>query len=801
MWTNWLVLSDWATALINVYADVIGWSNWDVIKLQLKNIRDIRGTESDSNTPISISKDNTLVYFKSFTIESWKTLLTKVSSSPIISTLAANTDNAEVLRFKVNSPSEIVLDSLNATVSVRNNSASSVSTSDLFRTIKLYECTSADYSTCSIKENFEFTNMTVNSWATSTFTAKAYLSNIAKGDKYYAVKVDIWRNASSNIDFSVALNNTSLVNPENTQGETIISSNIAWSADSNYWSIWSVWLIVSYSNSETLEFVKGKQNIPAWTVTITPNNVEDMRLNSLRLKFEWDSGINWNQIINVQLFNGTSTTALASADVDSNWNVSFDNLRLDIPKSKQMELKVTFDTTTSLYAGTSTKNMTFKVSSSSSSDILLTTKNWSVIASSRLSWLPLLSNTIVMYPTAKMYIYRDTNIIKSQIIYDRNLFTEAYSFKLKSKFDDVRIKDMFIVAYSGTLYNWTISSSNIIPWTQSYISRVKFIWSEKTVEAPMIDGIARFDNLDDTLKANQEKTMKISLQPSNIDSIAKTNKNVKLAMIIRATDSSSNTYSTRFISLSNGEILDNTSVENNDNLLSNTALLRKGMLQVNSKIDSTVDTKLTNGAEHTLYKWEVKNLGNNTTKVKQFALPISITNWGTSFNAYKYKLEISTNDGNSWTSWTSIKDKVHFAQWTNIATWDWMSTNADDENISIATASTLSTYLYVRFAWDWNNWYDINGKSNIQFRIKAVVEWVADNGDSMRVEMKPYVNTLTDWVMTTYDTFETSNNAKEMVVWTDNADSDGQTSITDTNWFEDFSTEWSMSSNTLTKSS
>ena len=51
--------------------------------------------------------------------------------------------------------------------------------------------------------------------------------------------------------------------------------------------------------------------------------------------------------------------------------------------------------------------------------------------------------------------------------------------------------------------------------------------------------------------------------------------------------------------------------------------------------------------------------------------------------------------------------------------------------------------------------------------------------------------------MAAYSTFEAGADAKNTVVWTDNADDDGNTSTTDANWFNDNGVENRYNTNAL----
>lgn len=792
--TNWIELKDWQTMLFNVYANIVWGDNWDIIKLYLKDTRDLVWYEDWLEIPFNVSIDSTYKYFKEFVIQAGKLLISKPSTSPIATPLSPSISDKEVLRFKISSPSEINVDSLQVFANIKNNSAENVTLNNTLSKLKLYTCNET-YTTCTFKSDFNFSDITINAWTNSNVTMESYLDKISLWSNYYSLRIDTSRYAKENVSMKFDINVSSFENPENNTWENISLEDIAWSVSSNYWTIWNNKINIIYNNNAILDFVKWKDDINGWKVIVSSNSLETLKLNNLRIKFQGDAGIDFSQIVNVRLM--YNWNAIATSNSNSSGYIFFDSLSVNIPQNEQVDLWIMFDTTNSLYSWDEIKQITWKLEDNTSNNIIITTYNWSVINNSEISWT-ILSDAIKFYPTGKLYIYKDTNIPNSNILYNQNNYEKVYTFKLKSLYDDISIKDLYIVAYNQDTYQKEIDNTFLTWNTERFIDKIKYTWWTMTKEFSIVNWLSKIENLNDVIYANEEKVIQVYLKPWVINKIEDNNKNVKLALVQKVTDNTSwNIYTTKFVSMSNWEVLWNSYVISDDNMIWNKMYLRRWMVRVDTN-NTNVDKILTNWAEHTIYSFDVFNLWSNKAKIKQFTLPLNLYNSWNNLVLKNFKIEFSKNNWVTWESWTNIKNNISWNNGTNINGW-WSVTNADNTNMEVTTWTSLATNLYIKFDNNFENWYDILAGEKISFRVKAIVDWV-DTSDSIRIDMPEYDNNTHNLLMGTYNTiFDNWEWARNTIIWTDNADTDWQTILTDSNWFEDYKVWGTLNSNTLTK--
>lgn len=792
-------LERWESLQVDVYADIIWWSNDDKIKFTLKNEWDLIAIEKWTSLPLSVKKI-WHHYFKEFLIQAWKLVISKSSQSPIVETISPDSKEIEVLRFKIANPSAVNLESFKVFFSVNNKSDQNVQIDDMFRNVKLYRCWEAkdwQVAECSsVVDTLSLPSVTVNATERKNNIKLSFdnFNNIKWWDSYYAIKVQTSRFAQENVDFKFMVNKDSFDRPENVSTEdAIASSAIVWSADSNFWSIWKSNINVNYMNNwEDLDFVKWKANATAWEFVISSNNIQDLKINQLRLQFisNTPNTVHYDQITNVRLEYQWNTSE--NRDVDSNWYVSFDWLNIRIKKWEQLKLKVKFDISSSFTAETSTKKLIVKLWDADQ-NLIMTTATWQSIKPEAIGWLPVTSEDVNIHNSWKLYMYKSANQKDVKTLYDYNKFEDVFEFTLKSKYDDIRIKDLYVIAYKWaySMDSWT--SANIVEDAWSFINQIRYSWWT-TADASVIRWIAKFENLNDDLKANTEKNVKISVKTNNIRQADKDNKKVKFAIVYKIQDAANQEYKTKVISLSNWEILWDTSVDWADELESKEISVRKTMIKVDSK-ENWLDKNVINWSEHKIYQFVVENKWSWKAKVKQFALPVDVANTWTPVVLNNFKVEFTSEWESSFKNWSTIKNHIQLAvkeRWVDLEETDWKS----PEEISITEAVNKNYTLFVRFVWDYKNWIEVQWQKKIAIRVKAQISWFDNVNDSVKIELKTHDDAL-NWDMKAYADYETWNAALNAVIWTDNADSNSNTNLDHVNWFEDQWIEGNYTSHTL----
>ena len=788
---NNLVLNDWQSLTFNIYANIVGWE-WKEIKFGLDLPKDLVWFESDSNIPIRVTKSNSAEIFKQFKIYAWKITIYKVASSPVWTTIPVDSTNNEILRFKIYSPSNIFIDNLEPYLTIWNQWTSSISLKKAINSITLYKC-DQNYSNCTSIDSMTFDDKTIPASSSATIQLKSYLSEIQKWDNYYSIKINLSR-YSDKISLKTTVNDTSLENPENSQWDNISSTEIVWSAE--WWTFFvdESTITASYSNNELLEYVVWKKNIIWGYIQFTNSNIEPIKLESLRLKFvdsAWN--VNYNQITNVRLITEDWKTVWIQ-DSDSNWYVYFTNLNEIIDKWSTLKLKVVFDTTQNLFTNNVIHNLTFKVVSNTTSDVLLTTSNWLVLPTNNIIWFPISSSPIKFYPYWKVYLFRDSATPNSTIIYNTNENNYVYSFKLKSRYDDIRVQDLYLIATDDSTMKYIVTWWDVMTWTENYINNITISDGTISKNAPIINWVAKFLWINLEIPANDEKIIKVYLKPNKINWIDYDNKKIKLSLILKYENNSWNTlYKTKFISLSNWEEITSWYIITWDNLLSNEMLIRWNDLKYSYDLSSSEDwrTEVNSDWDQDLYWIKITNLSSvNVAKIKQLSFKTTVTNvtWTKNLVINNFKLYISTDWWDSRTNRSDIKNDVEFATWLITSNSSWNST----WEISVGWSKTLNTYIHVRFTWDYINWYTINPNNSVLFKLVWNVSWLDNNSETIQIEVKENTDPNADnWEMETYSTFATWVPANNSIIWSDNIDSDWLTATTDKNWFEDY-TLWDI---------
>lgn len=793
--TWWYTLERWESVQVDIYADIVWWDNWDIIKFYLDEEWDLIAKEGNTTIATKV-KINDPKYFKEFELKAWKIVISKSSNSPIVDTVAPNSEEVEVLRFTISNSSNISMNSFKLFWNINNKSGDDVAIDDMFKSIKLYRCS---WETCSVLDTANIPTNSVNAWDNQDVTFKLdWLTELKKAsDNYYSVKIKTSRFAKENVDFKFFVNKDSFDRPENEwTNENIDVNSIVWSADSNYWSIWTSNININYQAwNDDLEFVKWKSWATAWEFVISSNNIQDLKINQIKMKFTTsDANVNLDQITNVRLSYWSNTTE--NKDVDSDWNVTFDSLNIKLKKGEQLKLKVLFDIDNSFTTDATDKTLVVKIEEW---DLSIQTAWNQNVSNANIWWLPLTSDNITVHWAWKLYVYKSSNQKDVKTLYDYNKFEDVFEFTMKSSYDDLKIANLYVVAYTWAYSKDAWTWANIIADASDFINQVQYNWW-KTVETNIINWIAKFENLNDTIKANEEKNIKIAVKSNNIKNAAKDNRKVKFAVVLKIKDAADKEYTTKIISLSNWEVLSTwASMDWSDDMISKEISVRKTMIEINS-LTTWLDRTITNLSEHKVYAFEVANKWSWKAKVKQFMVPVTVSNTWADLTLKDFKVEFTSEWTQSFKSWSDIKDNIEIAvveEWTPLdGDVDWFPAAW-----AVIAESADKTYnLYVRFVWDYNNWIEVKWWKSIAIRISATISWADKSWDSVAFKMKSYTESDWDtleWWMDKYDVFSTWNAALNSIIWTDNADSNSNTTVDVANWFEDSSVEKNYTNNSL----
>lgn len=786
------------TVQVDIYADVVGGANGDKIKFYLKNTGDIQAKESGTNLPIGVKTVDPR-YFKEFEIQAGKIVISKTAKSPVSESLSVNSPLTNVLSFQVSTPNALRMDEIEFKGTFRNRSTENVDIANVFKDIKVYKCTNDKEESCSSSgENLNVRSQTVAPSSTANFTVKGTMQNIERGATTYQLKIATERDAAKNVDFKFELDRTGFHNLTNNQDDRVTADSIVGSASSNFWSIGSTNLTVSYVNNAVLDYVKGKTGSYLGDIYISSPSKNNLKLNTIRLKFfdpAHGTDLHFDQLTNTKLTDKDGNVLGDIKTVESNGYVVFDNLNLSLPANGQVKLKVYTDIGANFYDTNVNKQFKFKVESNQTNDIYFTAGRGTRVESAGISGLPMESQAVTVHPTAKTYIYKDGEQPEGKVLYNTDgQYQPVLKFKLKSQYDDARIKDIYVVAWTGGAYSKDAgTAANINTNASNAVNSIRYKGASKTAEASLINGIARFTDISDTLEANKEKPVEIALQVANINNIASDNQALQMAVVLKITANGGQVYETKIISNANGNVLNNsTDVDLNDELISTAQTVRKTMIEVTTPTNELTRT-IVNGSDASLYQLNIRNLGKSKAKVKQIALPVTINNTGAPLTLANLKLEVSNNGGRSFRSWSEMRNHVEFAllpEATPLTSANWQSGSA----INLSAAANGNYMLYARFVGSYANGYDVDSNQTIALRVKANVTGADNNSDSISIEARTQSTTNT---MAAYSTFEAGADAKNTVVWTDNADEDGNTSTTDANWFNDNGVENRYNTNAL----
>lgn len=754
------LLNNWQTQTFTIYWDIVDWNYWDFIQFSLDNNRDLIWYEASNwNIPVEIRTNLNNPTFWKYTILPWKLTISKSNTSNTDTNLAIWKEN-KVLNFNIYSPQELTLSDFTPTLTITNWSNEELNVGQIFSALTLNSCDET-YSNCksdgTFDVNYNWIENTLEPWKTVSFPIKWYINSLKKWNNNFMITENTFTTLKPWVKFSLTVWNNSLEDVENSNWNIIKNTDINWIAQTASFSLVNPTIQISYNNPYwTLEYIKWWKNLSFWDIDINPS-LSDVKLNSLPIQVStsWTWKVNFSSVtaklyVNWQLAD-TKT-------LNDNWTTSFIP-NVTLPKDKVSKLEVKLDTDNSLYQGTTPLKLK------------MTVKNWITLISS--NWIALNpfvsnstdtvleSNIMTIYPTASLVFSNDNNISDSQILFWTD-FNNVYSYKIKPKYDNAKINDLYV-----WLYSWNeLATWNSIIWQIEYKS------ADKDSLSTIINWKSSFINLWDVYKKWEENLVNLNVKANKINSIWQDNKTYTLRLLNNWENIS------KYISMSNWEVI------NPANYIwnlfpSKTFTFRKSMINTISDMSSYNHDVSANNTEYTLYQTKITKLNkdNDNDLLKQFTLQTNVSNvkdWPIKLN--NYKVEVSSN----WQNWTDLTNEMEFQ---TVKEWDSFSWTKYNSNTNI-TESWSNTYLTTaRFTWNYNNWYNFN--NTLYIKVKATLDWFS-KWDSISVWL-----TEDDWIlskkMTKYDDFAAWKWPYNALIWSDNANPNN-TTINDTNWFGDYKT-------------
>ena len=445
---NNYILTDWETEQFKIYADIVWWDNNDTIKFTLDNNRDLIWYEAEWNKnsliPARISfmpTDNFWVY----NVKAWKIIISKSSLSPTPDNIPVN-DSSTILKFNIHAPQQITTDSLKATLYIENTTSTSITLNKVLDDVTLYSC-DENYSNCTSLWTFNKENVEIPANSSKTITIKNDIWEIKKWNNNFEIRVKVSRYAPDGTKIKIKIDNNSLENPENINWNTIDANDINWVADSWIFTAKTASVQIAYNNPYgLLEFVKWAKWISFGEYKITPT-VTNVNLNSLEVKLE---KISWPDVLfnNIQAKLYVDWVLEDTETVQAEWTywtILF-NKNISFVKDTTSTIEIKIDTDTSLYTWNS--DLKLRIELPSANKVLFTTENWLQLPNNKIVWtFPIISSPAIIYPTAKVLLMKDNSIVDGQIIYWNNYYN-VFTFKIKPKYDNIKLQDLYIVAYS-----------------------------------------------------------------------------------------------------------------------------------------------------------------------------------------------------------------------------------------------------------------------------------------------------------------------------------------------------------------
>jgi len=757
------IIKDWDTQTFYIYWDIVDWQNGDTIEYKLDKSRDLIWYETlNSKIPVNTK----ILVWESFwknVIQTWKMIISKSNLSNTDSNVAVWTKKS-VLKFNVYTPQNIYVDDFNPSITITNNSSWDILPWNIFSVITLNKC-DTNYQNCNSVWTLDIYGNGNNNlspiWQgqTRTFQMRWYISEFTKGNNNYDITIKTFSMIPNWISFSLNVSNKSLDNPTNVNNNDISFENISWIASSNVVHLVTPKTQISYNNPYwTLEYIKWAKDISFWDFNILPN-LSNIKLNNITFQIYEDTSwatntyttsndINYNNI-QASLYN--NWTLVDTETVQPSWFVTFNKIiSFDKDKVSKLELKISTDT--SLYNWTWTKVLKAKIANSS--NLTLITDNWLRLNYSNYIWhFPIVSNSVTIYPSANLIFSKQNDITKPQIFFWED-FNKIFSYKVKPKYDNVKLQDLYI--------KWQ-PTSNLVSEVE-YSSN----WINKT--SSFIDGKASLMSVNNVYKKWVSNLVSLYVKWNKISDINQDNTFSKICLNLNWTWTKS-----KYISITNWNIIPSTNYIQNNILCSMPFYFRKSMIAANWNMSGYSNEITSNNTEYTLYNTEIKKLdqNNNSDLIKQITFQInpSVNTWD--INIWNFKLETSVD----WTNYTTINNNnIEFQvvkQWDSFtSTWyllwgSWANITSSWENNYLVTA---------RFTWNYINWFSFNNILNI--KLKATLGWF-DSNEWLSVTLS---NSKEDSNMYKYADLSTWTWPYNSIIWSDNANPNN-TKITDKNRF------------------
>ena len=755
---NNYIIKNWETKTFYIYWEVIDWTNWDFIQFWLDENNNILWYENNSEIPVNtdVLNDDFWKYF----IKTWKITMSKSNLSNTDTNVAIWTDN-EVVKFNVYTPQSLSIDSFVPNLIIKNDSwIDWINIKNIFSTITLYSCTDETYKNCNSIWTFDFSNATLNNWEIKQIPIKNYISQLAKWNNFFIIKIKTFNDIPENIKYWIKIDKTNFIDLENFNWDKIDEANINWMIETQLYNLVNPKVLISYNNPYwTLEYIKGWKDISFWNIILSPN-ISNVNLNDFRFQIKGVPDNSWLNLSNIQAKLYLNGILKDTKTIQPDWTIDFnDNILLNKDETTKIEIKI--DTDTSLYNWDQLKQLQLVISNKN--DFMFITQNWIKLTQNNIIWnFPLESDIVNIYPTAKILFSNDNTITNSQILYWTD-FNLVYTYKVKPKYDNIKLEDLYVWLYN----NWSLYKDN------SIISQIKYKTDTKEKYNAILNWIASLNSIKDIYQKDKNKLVSLYAKANKISNISQDNKTLNLC-ILNDWDKKS-----KYISITNGETIN----ESNyiwDNLCSNNFTYRKSMIKAYGDLDN-YNTEITaNNAEYTLYQTKIEKLNKNNEDdlVKQITFQINTSNvdTGEDININNFKLEISTD----WKNYIS-QNNLNWIEYQVVKYWDDFSSTWYDSNASIDSSWNNVYLLTVRFTWKYNNWYNFNDK--LYIRLKATLNWFWNN-DSISVWLQNYDDNL-NWTMKKYSDFESWKWPYNAIIWSDNANPNN-TSINDKNYFEDY---------------
>lgn len=188
--------------------------------------------------------------------------------------------------------------------------------------------------------------------------------------------------------------------------------------------------------------------------------------------------------------------------------------------------------------------------------------------------------------------------------------------------------------------------AHIDTWTAA-IDQIKYVWANSIKNVAMVKWVASLVSVNDTINKDDEQIIALKVKPNSINNIENDNKKYKLWLALKVKNDSIDD-TTKFISLTNWDLVNDIVSTDNNWMIWKNFILRKSMINVTSDIDWSIDKVITsNNSEYSIYKIKIDKLNkdNNSDYVKQLTFKINTSNSDKAADIVmkKFKIDVSTD--------------------------------------------------------------------------------------------------------------------------------------------------------------